>query len=166
MNQEQLELMTYSQYSAWLENLAMKIPKVTGCLTYDDAIELAKKERILRDKEQRSLIHKILSKFNLISCNSKHVYEDYDLALTLMNLMNKKILSIEDLYIALKPKFYEHFFKERVLDYHRFLYSYDNLVNLKGKELKKFIQKEKEFFEKAIPPYGNFENVENLSFYD
>ncbi len=166
MEQELLESMAYSQYSAWLENLSMKIPKETGVLTYDDAIELAKKERGLRNKEQSSLINKILSKLNLIPCNSKHVYEDYDLALTLMNLMNKKILSLEDLVIALKPKFYEDFFKERLLDYHRFLYSYDNLENLKGKELKKYIQKEKELFEKAIPPYGNFENVEILSFYD
>ena len=58
MKQEQLEQMSYSQYSAWLENLYMKIPKDIGFLTYDEAIEFAKKERILRDKEQKSLNNK------------------------------------------------------------------------------------------------------------
>ncbi len=160
MKQEQLEQMSYSQYSAWLENLYMKIPKDIGFLTYDEAIKFAKKERILRDKEQKSLINKILGKLNLIPCNSKHTYEDYDLALTLMNFMNKKILTIEDMRVALKPDFYEEFFEKPLLYYHTFLFSYEDLDKLNRKEYKEFKQKEKELFQKAIPPYGNFNFVE------
>ena len=159
MKQEQLESITYSQYTAWLYDVYLKIPKDLGFLTRDKAMELAKKERVLRRKEMKSIIQKILAKLNLIPCNAKHVYEHYDLALTLIHHINKDTLTKEDVDLARTEEFYEKYFKEALLHYHRFRYSYD-IEDLTKEEYKQCQKNQKRLFQKAIPPYGNFNFVE------
>ncbi len=159
MKQEQLEAITYSQYTGWLYDVYLKIPKDLGFLTRDKAMELAKKERVLRRKEMKSIIQKILVKLSLIPCNAKHVYEDYDLALSLMHHLNKDILTKEDVDTARSEEFYNIYFKEALLEYQKFCFSHE-LDDLTKEERLAYEKQKKELFQKAIPPYGNFNFVE------
>ena len=84
MKQEQLEAITYSQYTAWLCDVYLKIPKDLGFLTYDKAMELAKKERVLRRKEMKSIIQKIPSS---ISSPSSYYFGEKILNKILINEM-------------------------------------------------------------------------------
>ena len=156
MRKEQLEAITYRQYTAWLYDVYLKIPKDLGFLTYDKALELATKERVLRKKEERSIIQKILGKLNLVPCNTKHVYEHYDLALTIMNYLDKYQLTKEDVDLARTEEFYEKYFKEKLIDYQRYRYSYA-IDALTKEEYKQCQKHQKELFKKAIPPYGDID---------
>ena len=159
MKQEELERIACSEYSAWLSNVDLKIQNELGFLSRDKAIELRKQERILRQKEKKSIIKKFLRNLGLIPCNAKHVYEDYDLALSLMHHMDKDILTKEDIDLARTEEFYEKYFKESLLEYQKFRFSHE-LDDLTKEERLAYEKQKKELFQKVIPPYGNFNFIE------
>ena len=112
MREEEIERIAYSQYCGWLYDVYLKIPSDLGFLTFDKVTALAKRGRVLRKKEEKSLITKLLCNLGFIPCNYKHMYEHYDLALTLMNLMHKLRITEEDLILAETEAFYEKHFKK------------------------------------------------------
>ena len=122
-----------------------------------EAIKKSTTERDLLEKEKKSLITKILGKLGIGSPLYKHSPVPYDMALCLMKILNKDSFVKQDYdYLWNNKDIYERYFRNNLLAFQEFRYSYD-VDSLSKEEYALKQRKQIELFEKAVPPLGKME---------
>ena len=160
MNKEQLESRAYGFYESLIGQVLSTTLDNGGCLTYKEAIKKSTTERDLLEKEKKSLITKILGKLGIGSPLYKHSPVPYDMALCLMKILNKDSFVKQDYdYLWNNKDIYERYFRNNLLAFQEFRYSYD-VDSLSKEEYALKQRKQIELFEKAVPPLGKME-IEN-----